>query len=78
MKGTFNQGWWNCFENFAAELLDVNSYAENVCTNVLTAAGISEHEALSWLGRYRGNNMKVYNIVHEYWMKIRKKNDQTL
>ena len=45
MKGTFNQGWWNCFEHFAAELLSVDQYMGDLCISVLTGAGITKREA---------------------------------
>ena len=44
-KGTFNQGWWNCFWSFAAELLSVNKFADGICISVLEGAGITRKEA---------------------------------
>lgn len=71
MRGTFNQGWWNCFESFAAELLFQNQYAEDICTSVLTGAGITKREASSWLERSPCNNPKVVEVVRNYWLSRR-------
>lgn len=69
-KGTFNQGWWNCFESFAAELLFVDTTnGETVCEHVLDAAGISKREAFAWLDKPVARNPKVEHIVREYWLK---------
>ena len=71
-KGTFNQGWWNCFESFAAELLSVDSTnGETVCRRVLDAAGISAREAGAWLDKPVPRNAKVENIVRGYWLKLK-------
>lgn len=67
MKGTFNQGWWNCFESFAAELLvmsGTNGY--DTCLTVLRGAGISAREAESWLNRYNGVHHEVEDVVRDY------------
>ena len=69
MKGTFNQGWWNCFESFAAELLGTNGNAEDVCTSVLKGAGITRREAFAWLDKPVPRNPKVENVVRNYWLK---------
>lgn len=69
-KGTFNQGWWNCFESFAAELLSTEGQAEGVCRRVLEGAGITEREALAWLNKPVQRNAKVERIVHEYWLSL--------
>lgn len=69
MKGTFNQGWWNCFESFAAELLSTDRTAENVCTRVLEGAGISHREAGAWLDKPVRHDPKVEEIVRNYWIK---------
>lgn len=69
-KGTFNQGWWNCFESFAAELLSTEGQSEGVCRRVLDGAGITEREAQSWLNRYDGTYRKVEQLVREYWLSL--------
>jgi len=68
-KGTFNQGWWNCFESFASELLSANRCASALCTSILNGAGITRREARSWLDRYQGQNVRVFEVVYEYWLK---------
>lgn len=68
-KGTFNQGWWNCFESFTAELLSFNNNEEQIVLNVLIGAGISKREASYWIEHYEGNNMKVLDIVKKYWLE---------
>lgn len=65
-KGTFNQGWWNCYENFASEFLDANPYAEGHCQSVLRGAGITRREAQSWLNRTRCNDPRVQETVRDY------------
>lgn len=69
-KGTFNQGWWNCFESFAAELLSTEGQAEGVCRRVLDGAGITEREARAWLDKPVQRNAKVERIVREYWLSL--------
>ena len=71
-KGTFNQGWWNCFESFAAELLSVDRYAEGICIAVLNGAGINKKEAENWIENYQGSNMQVLEVVKNYWFKYTK------
>ena len=69
MKGTFNQGWWNCFESFAAELLFQNEDADDICINVLRAAGITSREAQAWLDKPIERRPKVEAVVREYFLK---------
>ena len=69
MKGTFNQGWWNCFEHFAAELLDQNPYMDDLCTSVLNSAGITKREASYWLEHANCPYPKVEEVVRNYWLK---------
>ena len=71
MKGTFNQGWWNCFESFTAELLSSSPAATDIATRVLDGAGITEREAASWLERTECTNLRVVEIVREYWLHLR-------
>ena len=68
-KGTFNQGWWNCFESFAAELLSVDRYAEGICIAVLNGAGITKKEVENWIENYQGTDMRVLEVVRNYWFK---------
>lgn len=68
MKGTFNQGWWNCFESFAAELLSTQN-AEDICISVLTDAAITKKEASAWLDKPVQRNPKVEAVVRNYWLK---------
>lgn len=72
MKGTFNKGWWNCFEHFAAELLDCDPYMEDLCIRVLQAAGITNREAGYWLEHTDSPYMRVVQVVRQYWLTIAK------
>lgn len=67
MKGTFNQGWWNCFEHFAADLLDLNPNMSDLCIDVLRGAGITEKEASYWLDHSDCPCQSVVDVVREYW-----------
>lgn len=67
--GTFNQGWWNCFEHFAAELLSIDMYAEDVCTRVLDGAGITKREAKYWLTHSGSPYDRVVEVVRDYWLR---------
>lgn len=69
MKGTFNQGWWNCFESFAAEILSVDKYAGTACRHVLEDAGITKREAMAWLNK-TDHNIEVEEIVRNYYYSI--------
>lgn len=71
MKGTFNQGWWNCFESFAAELLSENHH-ESLCRRVLEGAGITAKEASAWLDKPVARNPKVEHIVREYFLTTKR------
>lgn len=70
IKGTFNAGWWNCYEHFAAELLDQNPNAEDVCTSVLRSAGITKREASWWLDHTDSPYARVVGVVHQYWLNL--------
>lgn len=72
MRGTFNQGWWNCFETFAAELLAVDAYGEGICVRVLDAAGITYRECEYRL-RFGFYSSKVKEIVRGYMLSIKDK-----
>lgn len=65
-KGTFNQGWWNCFESFTAELLSTDGTAEGVCRRVLDGAGITKREARAWLDMPVQHDAKAEQVVREY------------
>ena len=70
MKGTFNQGWWNCFETFAGELLkNDNGENFNLCTEVLRGAGISGREARAWLDKPVERKPEVEEVVREYFLE---------
>lgn len=56
----FNDGWWNCFESFAAELGD----ADRVCIDVMTQANVSSPEAFM-RARQIGDE-RVAEIVRTY------------
>jgi hypothetical protein len=71
MKGTFNQGWWNCFESFAAEILSVDKYAGTACRHVLEDAGITKREAMAWLDKGEYRNPAVEEIVRNYYYSIK-------
>ena len=70
MKGTFNQGWWNCFESFTAEILGVDKYASAVSRRVLEGAGITKREAKAWLDKEGTRNPAVVEIVMAYYYSI--------
>ena len=72
MKGTFNKGWWNCFEHFAAELLDCDPNMEDLCIRVLQAAGITSREAGYWLEHTDSPYMRVIQVVRQYWLTLAK------
>ena len=44
---TFNDGWWNCFDSFVAQLAVAGSPEplREVCMDILTAAGVTSSEA---------------------------------
>lgn len=67
-KGTFNQGWWNCFESFAANLIFEKDCASRICKNVLQEAGITNREASHWLDSTQCSNPEIINIVRDYWL----------
>lgn len=69
MKGTFNQGWWNCFEHFAAELLSVDPNMDDLCIGVLNGAGITKREASYWLEHSDCPYQRVVDVVRRYWLK---------
>lgn len=69
MRGTFNKGWWNCFEHFAAELLDLNPQMDDICVSVLTGAGITKREAGYWLEHSDCPYQRVVDVVRQYWLK---------
>ena len=68
-KGTFNAGWWNCFSNFSSELLSINPNADNICRNVLSAAGITVREA-AWQLEHGDHPEDVTRVIHEYWLSL--------
>lgn len=63
-KGTFNQGWWNCFESFAA--VSQNEQGLETCMTVLREAGISSREANAWLNKPGYRDPNAEDIVYEY------------
>ena len=74
MKGTFNQGWWNCFESFAIKLSSINPNADIICTEILREAAITEREARAWLDKPVERNPAVEEIVRYYFLKHLKRN----
>jgi len=69
MKGTFNQGWWNCFESFAAILhSNINGYS--LCMDILQGAGITKREALAFINKVGHHDPDVVEIVKDYLNKI--------
>lgn len=71
MKGTFNQGWWNCFESFAAELMSMDNDFLITCRRVLADAGITKREAEAWLNKPVERNRKVEQVVRGYWLNLK-------
>lgn len=70
MKGSFNKGWWNCFEHFAAELLDLNPQMDDICVSVLHGAAITKREASYWLEHSDCPYVRVVDIVRQYWLNL--------
>lgn len=70
MKGTFNQGWWNCFETVAAGLLGMSDQYGQFLLQTLSDAGISRREAYAWLDKPVQRNPKVENIVRTYFLNL--------
>lgn len=69
-KGSFNAGWWNCFDSFTAELADFNGQYEATAYRVLSAAGISQREAAWHLGQ--GNlSPATERVVREYMLNCK-------
>ena len=58
----FDKGWWNCFNSFANNTINVN---DSICMEVLRGAGITKDEIEEVLrnGDLYGNAL---NIVNEY------------
>ena len=71
MKGTFNQGWWNCFESFALEILKTDKYGGTICRHVLEDAGITKREAMAWLNK-TDHNAEMEEIVRSYYYSFLK------
>ena len=63
----FDAGWWNCFESFASEILNIFPNADSICKEILRGAGITHEEAQSWLNLKQCNNPQVKAVVIEYW-----------
>jgi len=68
MKGSFNKGWWNCFEHFAAELLNQNPNADDIAYRVLESAGITSREAGYWLDHSESPYTRVTQVVRRYFL----------
>lgn len=66
-KGSFNAGWWNCFDSFTAELADFNGQYETTAYRVLSAAGISQREA-AWHLEHGDLSPATEKVVREYWL----------
>ena len=69
MKGTFNQGWWNCFESFAS-VLHYNTNGESLCRGILEGAGITKREAAAFLNKEEYHDPDVVEIVRNYLNRI--------
>lgn len=59
----FDKGWWNCFNSFVNNTINVNG---SICMEVLRGAGIIKDEIEEVLrsGDLYGN---AVNIVNEYY-----------
>lgn len=68
MKGSFNQGWWNCFETFAENLLFVSNNTKPI-TDTLSDAGITKREATGWLKTHPAGST-LYEVVMAYRNKL--------
>ena len=66
-KGSFNAGWWNCFDSFTSELAGINGNYEATANNVLSAAGITQREA-AWHLEHGNLNPATEKVVREYWL----------
>lgn len=69
MKGTFNQGWWNCFESFAT-VLHHNTNGYSLCMGILQGAGITKREAISFINKAEYHDPDVVELVRDYLNKI--------
>jgi hypothetical protein len=69
MKGTFNQGWWNCFESFAT-VLHYNSNGESLCMGILEGAGITKREATAFINKAEYHDPDVVELVRNYMLKL--------
>lgn len=58
-------GWWTCYYEFAARLLDTST-GRDTCLGILADAGILEEEAWQWLDAAGGRNIRVDNLVRDY------------
>ncbi len=63
----FNQGWWNCFSSFAAEMraYAVSSEMEIVMRNVLGGAGVTKEEINQAL-KTEISDERIINYLNEY------------
>lgn len=60
----FNKGWWNCFNSFAAELIDSSPYMKDHIIKVMKGAGITKEEIQKVL--YKENfSTKTINFLYE-------------
>lgn len=66
-KGSFNAGWWNCFDSFTAELAHADSNYDTTAYSVMSAAGVSRKEA-AWHLEHGNLNPTTEKVVREYWL----------
>ena len=69
-KGTFNAGWWNCFDSFTAELANFNGQYETTAYRVLSAAGITQREA-AWHLENGNLSPATEKVVREYMLNCK-------
>ena len=61
----FDKGWWNCFDSYTNDVMDVMSYSQ-IPLSILKGAGVTKEEALHVLNKTSFLTGKAINVVNEY------------
>lgn len=75
MIGKFNQGWWNCFNAFAIEILE-NDPNSMILENVLEGAGVDSKEIRDVI-KFHGVHEFVEHFLINYAHNIDKQLTKT-
>ena len=67
----FDEGWWNCFDSYTNDVMDVMSYSQ-IPLSILEGAGVTKEEALYVLNKTSILYGKAINVVSEYVIKLDK------